>query len=145
MKPYPARDLDDEKRVYNYRLSRARRIVENAFGILASRFGVFQKPIPLCPEKVEVLVLAACVLHNFLRSRSSSESIYSPPGTFDSEISGTSDIIAGEWRTTPEPRGMIPLARQGGNRSTADAQSIRDELKDYFNARDPLPWQWNFN
>ena len=33
VKPYPNRQLDPEKRVFNYRLSRARRIVENVFGI----------------------------------------------------------------------------------------------------------------
>lgn len=39
MKPYLQRTgLDEEQRMFNYRLLRARRIVENAFGILWNRF-----------------------------------------------------------------------------------------------------------
>ena len=37
MKPYPQRDLTTEKRIYNYRHSRARRISENLSGILANK------------------------------------------------------------------------------------------------------------
>ena len=70
MKPYSQRGLNDKKRIFNYRLSRARRIVENAFGILASRFRIFLQPISLEPKKVESTVLAAATLHNFLRTKS---------------------------------------------------------------------------
>ena len=67
MKPYARRGLNATERLFNYRLSRARRIVENAFGILASRFRIFRTQIMLQPHKVETAVLAATVLHNFLR------------------------------------------------------------------------------
>jgi hypothetical protein len=67
MKPYSGRatNTNKERRVFNYRLSRARRIVENAFGILANRFRVLLHRITLDPERVQLIVLAACTLHNF--------------------------------------------------------------------------------
>jgi len=53
MKPYSKINLTKEERIYNYKTSRAKRIVENGFGILASRFRVFGQPIAL---KVETIV-----------------------------------------------------------------------------------------
>nr|CAI5850721.1 unnamed protein product [Callosobruchus analis] len=61
--------LSDKKRIFNYRPSLAERIVEKAFGILVSIFGVFQRPIALSPEKAQVVVLTCCYLHNYLRKR----------------------------------------------------------------------------
>ena len=96
MKPYSQAGLTTEKRIYNYRLSRARRIVENAFGILANRFRVFMSPIGLDPTKVETIVLACCSMHNFLSIRSSH--VYSPQGITDTEHPDTHVVTPGEWR-----------------------------------------------
>lgn len=37
MKPYPGRGLTESRQVFNYRLSRCRRIIENTFGIYTVR------------------------------------------------------------------------------------------------------------
>ena len=69
VRPYSRQNLDNKKRVFNYRLSRARRFVECAFGILANKWRVFHTSISLDPDFVKEIVLAACVLHNFVRVR----------------------------------------------------------------------------
>lgn len=79
MKPYPGiQEKGSEKRVFNYRLSRARRVVENVFEILSAKFRVLRKPLFLQPDKAEKVVLACVYMHNFLRKKSSSQNIYTP-------------------------------------------------------------------
>ncbi|XP_026467884.1 uncharacterized protein LOC113371453 [Ctenocephalides felis] len=70
MKPFLFGDQPVENRVFSYRLSRARRVVENAFGLLSMRFRFLRKPDELCPQKVIKLVQAACVLRNYLIEKS---------------------------------------------------------------------------
>ena len=52
MKPYSYKDMQIERRVFNYRISRARTVVENAFGIMANKFRVFHMCIGLGSTKV---------------------------------------------------------------------------------------------
>ncbi|KAJ8408794.1 hypothetical protein AAFF_G00246120 [Aldrovandia affinis] len=54
-------------RVFNYRLSRARMIVENTFGILSAQWRMYRRVIGTSPGNVEKCVKATCVLHNFIR------------------------------------------------------------------------------
>lgn len=64
MKPYPGvYDKGTKQRVFNYRLSRSRRVVENVFGIMSSVFRVLRKPILLSPEKTTNVVIACVLLH----------------------------------------------------------------------------------
>ena len=53
------------ERVFNYRLSRARRIVENVFGILATRFRIFRRPIIANVDTVTRITKAVLALRNF--------------------------------------------------------------------------------
>ncbi|KAJ4946323.1 hypothetical protein JOQ06_023990, partial [Pogonophryne albipinna] len=69
LRPFPGRQITRKRRIFNYRLSRARLVVECAFGILSSRWRMFRRAITTSPEVTELCVKAACVLHNFLRRK----------------------------------------------------------------------------
>ncbi|XP_011706263.1 PREDICTED: uncharacterized protein LOC105461466 [Wasmannia auropunctata] len=59
MRPYAKRNLlSNEQKVFNYRLTRARRVVENAFGILVARWRILQKPLALKLSTIEKIVQA---------------------------------------------------------------------------------------
>ena len=96
MKPYPQKNLTIDNRIFNYRLSRARRISEKAFGILANRWRVLRKPFSLQPEKVKIITFAILILHNWLRSGSSSGRIYVPPNLIDAEDLSNDEIFYGD-------------------------------------------------
>lgn len=66
MRPFPRRELDDLKRTFNERLSRARRVVESSFGILAAKWRLLQKPIETTPASADQIVKCLCVLHNIV-------------------------------------------------------------------------------
>ena len=52
MKLYGHRELQRDERIYNYRISRGRRVVENAFGILVQRWQVLLTTIQPRPSVV---------------------------------------------------------------------------------------------
>lgn len=92
-------------------------------------------------------MLASCVhfvLHNFLRTKTSSKNIYAPPEFIDREINGT--VVEAEWKQNAGNGNILAnILQQGGNRSTLEANEIRDELCEYFNTdgQVPVPWRWN--
>ena len=128
MKPYGRRMLTREERIANYRISRGRRVVENAFGILVSRFRVMMTTIELPPETVRDVVLTCVVLHNILISQYQGQHGGQQPGG-DDDVRGDGWLIGG-------------AADCGRNKSPArEAKRLRDYLKDYFNNEGALAWQ----
>lgn len=118
MRPYGGRSLTAEKRIFNYRLSRARRYIECTFGILANKWRIFHRPLDVRQELAIAIVQACCVLHNYVRERDGyrfQDTLYVPP---ELEITGG------------------PTNR--GSRSSA---SYRDLFADYFINANPLEWQ----
>ena len=98
MKPYPREVLGIHERVFNYRFSRARRIIENTFGIMAARFRVFKRPIHARVDMVVRIKKAAVALHNYIMNEKSFGSVarYCPIGFADTEGPGGAQL-RGEW------------------------------------------------
>ena len=69
MKPFSRRNLPEAERIFNYRLSRGRRVVENAFGILSNRFRCLLTTMQQTPKVVESIGLACRCFHNLMRLR----------------------------------------------------------------------------
>lgn len=80
-KPFSHRQLDHDQRIYNYRLLRAREVVETHLAFLPTGSRVFRTTISLDPDKVVKITLASCVIHNFLRACRSEP--YVPPTLTD--------------------------------------------------------------
>lgn len=125
MKPYPERGLTHCQKIFNYRLSRARRIVENAFGMLANRFRILLSTIAFSVDKVELITLICCILHNFILSQR----------PFLDNIVTNYPEIDSQCHLTNLTR------QQGGNNPTRSAKAIRDHFMNYFNTTGSVSWQ----
>ena len=67
LRHFPRRNyLNFHKSIFDYRLSRARQVIENTFGILASRFRIFRRSIIGKTGNIKNITKAAVTLHNFL-------------------------------------------------------------------------------
>lgn len=69
LRPFAGTHLTVEKKVFNYRLCRARRYVECAFGILTNKWRVFHRPLNVQPHFATDIIKACIVLHNYVRDR----------------------------------------------------------------------------
>ena len=143
MKPYPSTNLPTPKLIFNYRLSRARRVIENVFGIAASRFRIFHRPIVAGVKKVKKITKAVVALHNFLMTENHSKDNYDYCPTNFVDIEGPNGIRLGDWRKEfPDTTGLQPLSRENSSNNYAqDAKKIRDSFKDYFCSDGAVDWQ----
>lgn len=135
MKPYGARRLTDEERIYNYRISRARRVVENAFGILANRFQVLMSTMQHQPSTIRLIVMTCMLLHNLMRTRY--------PRMQNNLIDREDrqrNLIPGAWR---QGRNMRDCVVQGApNRANNEGKAIRNTLRHWVNSpAGEVPWQ----
>lgn len=120
MKPYNFRGQNRQELIFNYRLSRARRMVESTFGMIAARFRVLRTNIELSEKSTINCILAICVLHNWLLTI---------------EPIGGREIIINEASNQA-------IENSNENNSTDEAKEIRDKFKRYFSSSaGEVPWQ----
>ena len=144
MKPFPQQGLSGEKRVYNYRHSRARRISENLFGILSSRWRIFFTIINLEPKYVEDIIFSTLILHNFLLKSTISSNLYRPPLFSDTVLDG-GEVSEGEWRRDDTSNSFYPLQiPRFGHNSSQSAKLVREKFMHYFVTDGAVDWQWQY-
>jgi len=127
MKPYIRKSArkDPTKAVFNYILSRTRRVTENAFGLLSQVFRIFYQPINLDTNTCDDLIWVTCCLHNMLRD-GFMEKNKKPFFDFENEKSLPSN-------------NLMPIARRGGFICT-EGFEVRDNFKSFFNNEGVLRW-----
>ena len=69
MRPYPRRQLTESRTLFNYRLSRVRRVAESVFGILAGKWRILNKPIETSPNKADRIEKYTCFAQHSHRQR----------------------------------------------------------------------------
>lgn len=117
MKPISGRMFPNRERIYNYRISRARRCIENTFGIMSARWRVFHKTIFAPPETADKIVKATTCLHNYILTKQENLRVgrYCNENFVDRE---TNDVIAGAWRQEVTADNAIkPLQQRLGARN----------------------------
>ena len=125
MRPYPwaARaTLPQDQLVFNYRLSRARRIVENTFGILAQRFRIYNKRMQLSDYNADIIIKATCTLHNFLTKNI-------PIRAIENQLNPNQEPYLGR------DGAMQPIQNLHGHHSANDAIKVGDIYKRFFKSR----------
>ncbi|XP_025265863.1 protein ALP1-like [Camponotus floridanus] len=131
MKPYSGKNLTDIQQICNYRFSRARRTVENAFGIFANKWRIFHTSICMLPETVNIILTASVCLHNYvLKEEQHNEYKY-----YSQEIIRENDNTM--WLSSSG------VEECSGN--VRDGQAQRDKLCEYFvSSAGRLEWQYDY-
>ena len=84
----------------------------------------------------ESVILACCVLHNFLRTKTLES--YTPTNFADA-LEPNGNVVDGSWR---QDGGGLPGIRRTHNRNpTQAAVEVRDELIAYFDTVGRVDWQ----
>jgi hypothetical protein len=84
--------------IFNHRHAKLRNIVERTFGVLKSRFPILKGKtgIPYPYAKQVKIVIACCILHNFIRRSSRLDALFNSYDNEDIELDTQSNAMGGE-------------------------------------------------
>lgn len=134
LRPYPGKQLPEDRRIFNYRLPRARRISENAFGLLVQRWRIYQRRLQVEPDNAVIIIKATCMIHNYLHTNN----------PFINNAHTDLDGLAPRIAIDNDAKGIHCIRHFDGNRSKAEATRIMDTFKEYFSSQaGDVPWQYD--
>lgn len=121
LKDFSNHNLSVKQRTFNYRLHRARRYVECAFGILSNKWRIFHRSINVSKSFSKNIIKACVVLHNIIRKRDGYR---------------TEDLIISSGAALQK---LPPANTQTTNKT---GQGVRTCFANYFvSEAGQLPWQ----
>ena len=113
MKPYIENAHSTAKEKYcNYRQSRARMVVENAFGRLKGRWRCLLKRLDFDLKNVPAIIASCVVLHNFCEK--------------------FGDNFRDDWESENTTQDQTPSTANNNTTASTQASKIRDAIKDYL-------------
>lgn len=135
MNPYSIRNMEYDERIFNYRLSRGRRVVENAFGILAHKFRILLGTLNQRPVTCRKIITTCVILHNLIRLRY--PAVHSNVMDLEDQ---NQDLVPGAWRNDKVL--MDVYHENARNSGTKEGRQIRRYLGHYFASKaGSVPWQ----
>ncbi|KAL3214899.1 hypothetical protein MRX96_006990 [Rhipicephalus microplus] len=130
-----------QRATFNYRLSRARRLIENAFGIMSNRWRILRRAFRASETTTENIIRAYVVLHNFILQESPHARLtYNSPGYVDHE-DWQGSCMEGAWRDGDDDPSIFREPTASGCHSARVAIDVREKLAKFFMNEGQVPWQ----
>ena len=131
MKPYPGKFLNKKERIFDYCFSRVRRVVENAFGILVTRWRILWSKMNVSADLADKIICAAVVLHNFANKtqiREKTTNLMYTPNNYTDSYDEFGNLIPEAWRN--EILNDFNPVIENNRGLTNYVRKLRDELAD---------------
>lgn len=91
--PYSGRNLSRQKDSFNFYHSSCRMTVEQVFGMLVSRFGIFWGQIRMNLETATMIIGVTCKLHNFIIDNTDVDEFDYLPVHEENNVEGVPDVF----------------------------------------------------